>query len=74
MIRKLALASNGDAFLVKYNGNTNYPNFSGELPYKGMVDCFRKTYAEGGVKGMYRGLGPNLIGITPEKAIKLGGK
>jgi solute carrier family 25 aspartate/glutamate transporter 12/13 len=38
-----------------------------------MVDCFRKTYAEGGAKGMYRGLGPNLIGITPEKAIKLGG-
>lgn len=37
-----------------------------------MVDCFRKTYAEGGAKGMYRGLGPNLIGITPEKAIKLG--
>ena len=26
---------------------------------------------EGGIRALYRGLGPNLIGVTPEKAIKL---
>lgn len=26
---------------------------------------------EGGIRGLYRGLAANLVGITPEKAIKL---
>ena len=40
--------------------------------YTGPLDCFRKIMAnEGGVKGFYKGLGPNLGGVCPEKAIKL---
>jgi len=39
--------------------------------YNGFVDCFRKCLKADGLRGMYRGLGPNLIGVTPEKAIKL---
>ncbi|KAF9422041.1 hypothetical protein BGZ94_008686, partial [Podila epigama] len=35
------------------------------------VDCFRQLIAKEGVRGLYRGIVPNLIGITPEKAIKL---
>ena len=43
-----------------------------ELPYKSVGDCFKKIIRnEGGVAGLYRGLGPNLIGVVPEKAIKL---
>ena len=39
--------------------------------YTGPVDCFRKIYKAEGFKGFYAGLTANLIGVTPEKAIKL---
>ena len=35
------------------------------------VDCFRKSIAKGGLRGMYQGSGVNILLITPEKAIKL---
>ena len=39
--------------------------------YKGIVDCLTKVYRQGGVKAWYSGMRVNLIGIIPEKAIKL---
>ncbi|PRP79405.1 hypothetical protein PROFUN_05294 [Planoprotostelium fungivorum] len=39
--------------------------------YNGVLDCFRKIIAAEGVRGLYRGLPAQLVGITPEKAIKL---
>lgn len=43
-----------------------------ELPYKNAIDCFKKIVKfEGGIGSLYRGLGPNLVGVVPEKAIKL---
>jgi solute carrier family 25 aspartate/glutamate transporter 12/13 len=40
--------------------------------YSGPVDAFLKIIrTEGGFGALYRGLPPNLIGVTPEKAIKL---
>jgi len=44
---------------------------NGEKMYSGMVDCFRKSYANGGFRGMYSGSAVNILLITPEKAIKL---
>jgi len=41
------------------------------VKYNGVVDCIRQMYAKEGVRGFYRGLAPNLTGVTPEKAIKL---
>lgn len=41
------------------------------VQYKGGVDCFKTIVRTEGWRGLYRGLLPNLIGITPEKAIKL---
>jgi len=46
-------------------------NAKGE--YQGIVDVIRKTYAREGVRGFYKGLPAVMVGITPEKAIKLGG-
>ncbi|KAA0199770.1 Solute carrier family 25 (Mitochondrial carrier Aralar) member 12 [Fasciolopsis buskii] len=43
----------------------------GELLYKNSWDCFRKVIRFEGFSGLYRGLGPQLIGVAPEKAIKL---
>ena len=37
--------------------------------YKGGVDVVRKTIAADGIKGMYRGMGPPLVGVTPIFAI-----
>lgn len=40
--------------------------------YSGPIDCFRKIIStEGGPRALYRGLAANLIGVSPEKAIKL---
>ncbi|KAG0366110.1 hypothetical protein BGZ54_005809 [Gamsiella multidivaricata] len=42
-----------------------------ELSFLTRLDCFRQVVAKEGVRGLYRGIVPNLVGITPEKAIKL---
>jgi Mitochondrial carrier protein len=39
--------------------------------YSGPVDCFKRTLAAEGFKGLYNGLRPNLLGVFPEKALKL---
>jgi solute carrier family 25 aspartate/glutamate transporter 12/13 len=39
--------------------------------YAGPVDCFRQIVRNEGVAGLYRGLRPNLIGVMPEKSLKL---
>ncbi|KAF5385009.1 hypothetical protein D9615_001219 [Tricholomella constricta] len=43
----------------------------GQLLYKNSIDCARKIFRNEGFLGFYRGLGPQLIGVAPEKAIKL---
>lgn len=39
--------------------------------YKNSIDCFTKILSREGIKGLYSGLGPQLMGVAPEKAIKL---
>lgn len=39
--------------------------------YQNSFDCFKKIIAKEGVKGLYSGLGAQLVGVAPEKAIKL---
>ncbi|KAI0783314.1 mitochondrial carrier [Abortiporus biennis] len=43
----------------------------GQILYKNSFDCIRKVFHNEGFVGFYRGLGPQLIGVAPEKAIKL---
>ena len=43
----------------------------GQLLYKNSLDCARKIFRNEGFVGFYRGLGPQLVGVVPEKAIKL---
>ncbi|CCA67158.1 probable mitochondrial carrier protein ARALAR1 [Serendipita indica DSM 11827] len=43
----------------------------GQLLYKNSLDCVRKVFRNEGLLGFYRGLGPQLVGVAPEKAIKL---
>jgi len=44
---------------------------AGELIYKNSLDCCSKVIKNEGILGLYRGLGPQLLGVSPEKAIKL---
>ncbi len=41
--------------------------------YTGLFDCFGKVAKAEGIGALYRGLPANLIGIMPEKTIKLAG-
>lgn len=41
------------------------------LMYSNSIDCFRKILKNEGFRGLYAGLGPQLLGVAPEKAIKL---
>ncbi|KAL0271221.1 UNVERIFIED_CONTAM: hypothetical protein PYX00_008388 [Menopon gallinae] len=51
--------------------NQRTGSFIGELMYRNSWDCFRKVIRHEGVFGLYRGLLPQLMGVAPEKAIKL---
>lgn len=44
---------------------------AGRVVYKNSWDCAGKVLKFEGVTGFYRGLGPQLVGVAPEKAIKL---
>eukprot|EP01111_Echinosteliopsis_oligospora_P005929 TRINITY_DN1971_c0_g1_i1.p1 TRINITY_DN1971_c0_g1~~TRINITY_DN1971_c0_g1_i1.p1 ORF type:complete len:725 (+),score=230.78 TRINITY_DN1971_c0_g1_i1:130-2304(+) len=39
--------------------------------YKNSWDCFRQVLRGEGFRGLYKGLGPQIVGVAPEKAIKL---
>jgi len=41
--------------------------------YTGAVDVVKKTLARDGVRGLYRGMGPPLVGVTPIFAISFWG-
>ncbi|KAI8952475.1 mitochondrial carrier domain-containing protein [Xylaria longipes] len=43
----------------------------GQRLYKNSIDCFRKVVANEGFRGLYSGVLPQLVGVAPEKAIKL---
>lgn len=43
----------------------------GQRLYNNSIDCFRKVVANEGFRGLYSGVLPQLVGVAPEKAIKL---
>ena len=51
--------------------NQRTGSYIGELMYRNSFDCFKKVIRHEGVFGLYRGLVPQLMGVAPEKAIKL---
>ncbi|KAI0718952.1 mitochondrial carrier [Cerioporus squamosus] len=57
--------------LVKTRMQNQRSTVVGQLLYKNSLDCVRKVFRNEGFLGFYRGLGPQLIGVAPEKAIKL---
>lgn len=43
----------------------------GQALYKNSIDCFSKVLTNEGFRGLYSGVLPQLVGVAPEKAIKL---
>ena len=43
----------------------------GQTRYKSSIQCFKHIISKEGIFGLYRGLRPQLLGVIPEKAIKL---
>ncbi|AOA63801.1 Mitochondrial amino acid transporter [Komagataella phaffii CBS 7435] len=50
---------------------TRMQNQKGNAKYSSYFDCFKKTFRSEGLRGFYSGLLPQLVGVAPEKAIKL---
>ncbi|KAH6790841.1 Mitochondrial substrate carrier family protein [Perilla frutescens var. frutescens] len=44
--------------------------FNANPAYSGIRDVLGRVYKEGGVRGLYRGIGPTLIGILPYAGLK----
>ncbi|KAM4697529.1 electrogenic aspartate/glutamate antiporter SLC25A12, mitochondrial [Rhinophrynus dorsalis] len=57
--------------LVKTRMQNQRSSFVEELMYKNSFDCAKKVLRYEGFFGLYRGLLPQLVGVAPEKAIKL---
>ena len=57
--------------LVKTRMQNQRSKVVGEVLYKNSIDCVKKVYKNEGARGFYRGLPPQLVGVAPEKAIKL---
>ncbi|XP_058443144.1 calcium-binding mitochondrial carrier protein Aralar1 isoform X1 [Malaya genurostris] len=51
--------------------NQRTGSFIGEVAYRNSWDCLKKVIRHEGFLGLYRGLVPQLMGVAPEKAIKL---
>jgi len=57
--------------LVKTRMQNQRSVLASEIMYKNSFDCAQKVVRSEGVFGLYRGLLPQLVGVSPEKAIKL---
>jgi solute carrier family 25 (mitochondrial aspartate/glutamate transporter), member 12/13 len=57
--------------LVKTRMQNQRSSRVGEKLYLNSIDCFKKVVRNEGVRGLYSGVLPQLVGVAPEKAIKL---
>ena len=57
--------------LVKTRMQNQRSNRVGEMLYKNSIDCAKKVIKNEGPRGLYSGVLPQLVGVAPEKAIKL---
>lgn len=57
--------------LVKTRMQNQRSGRVGQVLYKNSIDCAKKVFRNEGLKGLYSGVLPQLVGVAPEKAIKL---
>uniref|UniRef100_A0A7C9ESL1 Uncharacterized protein n=1 Tax=Opuntia streptacantha TaxID=393608 RepID=A0A7C9ESL1_OPUST len=49
---------------------SNMGSICSSTSYNGIRDVFSRVYSEGGIRGLYRGVGPTLAGILPYAGLK----
>lgn len=54
---------------IQRGANVSHNNQN--LAYKGMIDCIRKSYIDGGIAGTFRGAGARVLHFTPAMAITM---
>jgi solute carrier family 25 aspartate/glutamate transporter 12/13 len=57
--------------LVKTRMQNQRSTGVGNVLYKNSIDCAQKVIKNEGFRGLYSGVLPQLVGVAPEKAIKL---
>ncbi|KAF2275048.1 calcium-binding mitochondrial carrier protein-like protein Aralar1 [Westerdykella ornata] len=57
--------------LVKTRMQNQRNSAVGQVLYKNSIDCAKKVVRNEGFRGLYSGVLPQLVGVAPEKAIKL---
>ncbi|OQO08507.1 hypothetical protein B0A48_06377 [Cryoendolithus antarcticus] len=57
--------------LVKTRMQNQRSSVVGTKLYQNSLDCFQKVIRNEGFRGLYSGVLPQLVGVAPEKAIKL---
>lgn len=57
--------------LVKTRMQNQRSSGAGHILYKNSIDCAKKVIKNEGFRGLYSGVLPQLVGVAPEKAIKL---
>ncbi|KAF2788568.1 calcium-binding mitochondrial carrier protein-like protein Aralar1 [Melanomma pulvis-pyrius CBS 109.77] len=57
--------------LVKTRMQNQRSGAVGQVLYKNSLDCAKRVIKNEGFKGLYSGVLPQLVGVAPEKAIKL---
>lgn len=57
--------------LVKTRMQNQRSHRVGSMMYKNSIDCAVKVVRQEGMRGLYSGVLPQLVGVAPEKAIKL---
>lgn len=45
---------------------------NGQRQYKGLTDVYHQTWASDGIKGLYRGFGASIVGITLYRGMYFG--
>lgn len=55
----ISIANPTDLVKIRLQGQGTLP--IAERPYNGSMDCYRKTIAKDGVKGLWTGVGPNIM-------------
>ncbi|KAK9098057.1 hypothetical protein Syun_025102 [Stephania yunnanensis] len=58
------------AYQVVESSKSNIKIPNTDQVFKGIFDCFSKIYKESGIRGLYRGAAPSLLGIFPYSGLK----
>ncbi|KAK9101242.1 hypothetical protein Scep_024672 [Stephania cephalantha] len=58
------------AYQVVESSKSNIKILNTDQVFKGIFDCFSKIYKESGIRGLYRGAAPSLLGIFPYSGLK----